>query len=661
MSESVTRKELFVQSLPSDATNQELTDFFSEFAPVRHAVVVTHPGTNECKGFGFVSFADADEAQQALEKAKKTQFKNRRLKIEFAKPRTRGGKDEEKEPKEVKTVEKRRPRLIIRNLPWGVRNPSELEQIFSKYGKVENAYIPRKPGGKMAGFAFVTMMKHAHAIRAVEGSKDLKIAGRPVAVDFAIQKEKWLNKDSQDGEDDEESESEDDEDSMNVDEEDVDEEDVEDASEAEDENEDDDDEDEDEDEDDDEDEEDEDEEEDDEEEDDKPRYRPASNNHTIFVRNIPYDATEETLKEHFKQFGGIRYALPVMDRTLNQPKGTAFVAFYKEEDRDACVAGAPSNAQTGSSVLIADDADPRYVFEGRILSIARAVERDTANKLAESSAKQRAVLLGKEPEKKDKRNVFLLNEGRISSDSKLGANMTAAEKDMRESSYKLRKKQLEGNPSLHLSLTRLAVRNVPRSMNAKAFKQLGRKAVVEFAKDVKEGKRQPLTKEEVLRSKKAAQDFDKPKSKHGVVKQTKVIREQKESGDIGRSRGYGFIEFRDHRTALMGLRWLNAHLVTRDEIVAGLEEEETKNIEKDATGRRLIVEFAIENAQVVKRRRDQEHKTRQSFKRKREVEEQQKKEEEEKKRADKKQKVNSEKEKVRKIIAHKRKAKRAKK
>ena len=64
-----------------------------------------------------------------------------------------------------------------------------------------------------------------------------------------------------------------------------------------------------------------------------------------------------------------------------------------------------------------------------------------------------------------------------------------------------------------------------------------------------------------------------------------------EKGGAGRSRGYGFIEYVSRRAALMGLRWLNGHPV------------------KAATGernKRLIVEFAIGNAQVVSRRKDRE-------------------------------------------------------
>lgn len=589
------KTELFVRSIPFEVTSSELSDFFSDVAPVKHAVVVTDAEGNS-RGFGFVSFTETDDATKALAECRKLKLKDRLLKIDFAKPRVRGDskdKSTEKSPEKSKVfvkeepLEKRRPRLIVRNLPWSVREPKQLEKIFAKYGNVTDVVIPRANGGRMTGFAFVTMRKKAHADLAIAGTKSLKIDGRQVAVDFAVEKRKWLNN-SKDEPEFDDSESEDEEKTLSELE-------ANDEDDDEDEN------------------EDEDEEDDDDEEmkdletqnfaPAKDRLRGAPTSFTVFVRNVPYDATAETLKEHFEEFGEVQYALPVMDKVLNQPKGTAFVAFKSEEDRDECVDNAPATNTT--SLLIPDDADPRYVFEGRILAVSKAVERETATRLATASANERNKLLGKAPEEKDKRNLFLLNEGRITANSKLAEKISAAELEIRQSSYDLRKQQLNKNPSLHLSLTRLAIRNLPRAMSEKALKALGRKAVVEFAKEVVEKKRQPLSKEEVIRSNKDKNSFGAVKSKHGVVRQSKIIMEQKGSGSLGRSRGYGFLEFRDHKAALMGLRWLNAHAVSTEETLEGATEEEKKNADmSDYKKRRLVVEFAIENAQVVKRRRD---------------------------------------------------------
>lgn len=615
-SESLDRKTLFVRSIPAAATSDELSEYFSQFVPVKHAVVVTDE-EKKSRGFGFVSFTMEEDTLTALVEAKKNKFQNNFLRVDIAKRRDRKGKKEEgvQEVKKVvaEPVEKRKARLIIRNLPWSCKEPDTLRKLFLKFGAVHDAYIPTKKGGLMKGFAFVTMKKNAAAERAVKESVGLKIDGREVAVDLAVEKSKWEKIQEEEAKEvksqarerpakEEEAEEE------NVEE--MEEDEVEEEEEKDNEDSD----------------ADSDSDTDSESESDefdklneieeeKPKTKLNKQEaFSVFVRNIPYDADNDSLKEHFSSFGPVKYALSVVDKVTGVAKGSAFVAFKTHEGYTDCLANAPSVSST--SMLISDDVAPEYVYQGRILSIVSTIDRDSANKLAERNSAKRKEEFGIDVGEKDKRNLFLLNEGRITENSKLAQFISTADMEIREKSYKLRVQQLNKNPTLHLSLTRLAIRNLPRAMTAKALKALGRKAVVQFATEVKDEKRQPLSKEEVSRSVKFKHDNEGPKGeeekkrkskKAGVVKQAKVIMEVKGSGEAGRSRGYGFIEYRDHKAALMGLRWLNAHEVTAAEILEGLDELEKKLAASEGINKRkLIVEFAIENAQVVKRRREME-------------------------------------------------------
>ncbi|WEJ93229.1 RNA recognition motif-containing protein [Yamadazyma tenuis] len=613
------RRTLFVRGVPFDATSDELSEYFSQFAPVKHAVIVTD-NEQKSRGFGFVSFTLDEDTVSALAESKKAKFKNRFLRVDMAKRRDRKDTGKEHRPKReaIAPIEKRRARLIVRNLPWSCKKPEVLRNIFSKYGAVFDAYIPKKKNGQMLGFAFVVMKKDVAAEKAVKESVGLKIDGREVAVDFAVEKSKWEElKEDEEEEKDEEEDNEPEKAEIDEDEDDDGEEELEDDNQENDDDED----------------EDTDAEdvgefdslntlkEPEDEPEEKPQEAPQPKKNkqeafSIFVRNIPYDTTAEGLKEHFERFGFVKYALPVKDRETGISKGSAFVAFVKEEAYSKCIDNAP--VVNSSSLLIADDVSPDYVFEGRVLNITSAVDRKSADMLAERNAAKRKEAMGQEIGLKDRRNLFLLNEGRITENSKLAQFITKTDMEVRDKSYKLRVQQLNKNPSLHLSLTRLAIRNLPRAMNSKALKALGRKAVVQFATEVKNGLRQPLSKEEVTRSIDNKHDNKDPeeakpkKSKNaGVVKQAKVVMEVKGSGEVGRSRGYGFIEFRDHKVALMGLRWLNAHEVGIEEILEGLNDEERKLAELTGLNKRkLIVEFAVENSQVVKRRRDKVYQAR---------------------------------------------------
>lgn len=607
--DNLDRKTLFVRSIPKSATDEELSEHFSQFVPVKHAVIVLDE-EKKSRGFGFVSFTEEEDTLTALVESKKARFKGQLLRVDIARRRDRKNPENGEAPAkhEPEHVEKRKARLIVRNLPWSCNDGDKLKKVFLKFGAVHEAYVPAKKGGLMKGFGFVVMKKNAAAERAVQESAGLKIDGRLVSVDVALEKSKWEEAQAREGtgrerhsqaskdlvqtkpEDSDSGDEDDTDDSDN----DSDEDDTEfdQLNNPEEEGDD-----------------------EDEMDEGSGEARPKHNRqeaYSVFVRNIPYDADKESLQEHFSKFGAVKYALPVIDKVTGLAKGSAFVAFRLADAYDKCLENAPTASAT--SMLISDDVDPEYVYQGRILSISPTVDRNSATKLADRNSTQRGEVYGKSPADRDKRNLYLLNEGRITENSKLAQFVSKTDMELREKSYKLRVQQLNKNPTLHLSLTRLAVRNIPRSMTDKTLKALGRKAVVEFAKEVKDGKRQTLSKEEVNRSIKSKHEVDeetaaveekKKNKKKGVVRQAKVIMEVKSSGDVGRSRGYGFIEFRDHKAALMGLRWMNAHQVTMDELTEYMTEEQRQEARLDATNKRqLIVEFAVENAQVVKRRRE---------------------------------------------------------
>ncbi|EFQ86926.1 hypothetical protein CFE70_008137 [Pyrenophora teres f. teres 0-1] len=631
----VARRQLFVRGLAPNVTSEDLTEYFSESYPIKNALVVLDKETRESKSYGFVTFADVEDAQRAKEELNNTEIKGKKIKVDFAEARQREGEekrpsagDRAKAEREQQIKEAQTPKLIIRNLPWTIKTPEDLQKIFRSYGKVNFVNLPKKPNGELRGFGFVSLRGKKNAERAIQELNGKEIGERPIAVDWAVDRDTWQNlqKTEQEGDDeakagaDDEDEDMDDAESSVVS--------SDDDSEADGSDEDD-------------------EDEDDDEDDSNTDYediseddeeggvelednRPKREEYTLFVRNVPFTVDDERLKEHFQQFGGIRFARVVVDRETERPKGTGFVSFFAEEDMINCLKGVPrvklqkknldkkdgSTITVTHSVLEDEDADPtgKYTIDGRILQISRAVDKNEATRLTAEGAASRYN------RDKDKRRLYLLSEGTISSNSPLYQKLSPSEIKMREESATMRRKQIQENPSLHLSLTRLSIRNIPRSITSKDLKQLARSAVVGFAADVKEGKRQKLNKEEVIRGGQemlVAEKMRKKKGK-GIVKQAKVVYETpagskvSEDTGAGRSRGYGFIEYYTHRNALMGLRWLNGHAVDykikNDPSIKNNKKKAQEALEDKR--KRLIVEFAIENANVVNRRSDREEKAR---------------------------------------------------
>jgi nucleolar protein 4 len=616
---------LFVRSLPATATKDSLAEFFSQSYVLKHAVTVNN-SEKQCKGYGFVTFADLEDAQSALEELNGADFEGKKIRVEYAQQRHReidekigkskpAAKSQQiKQDREDEHASNQPQKLIIRNLPWSVKNIEDLSALFRSYGKVKWADLP-KQNNKLRGFGFVILRGKKNAEKALQGVNGKEIDGRTLAVDWAVDREQWENVKKDDGDEEEKKESKEGEDVV-----------MEDKAAKEDDDETSSDEDDDEEEDEDEDDEDLDDLEDLDEEARKEPIEDDRNECTVFLRNLPFTCTDDTLYEHFTQFGPLRYARIVVDRETERPRGTGFVCFWKVEDCMTCVREAPkpdtvvadkerSKPAMKHSILQHENSDPtgRYTLDGRVLQVARAVNKREATKLEEEGVSRRLV------RDKDKRRLYLLSEGTIPSNSPLYKKLSPSEIKMREESFKQREGFIKKNPALHLSLTRLSIRNLPRHITSKDLKQLAREAVVGFAKDVKAEKRQSLSREEQQRSRETMKELEheRKEKKAGIVRQAKIVFETREGTKVpekaggGRSRGYGFIEYYTHRHALMGLRWLNCHPI---EIPANSDSEEKEK------RKRLVVEFAIENAQVIKRRQELQDKKKQQAKEKAEKE-----------------------------------------
>jgi nucleolar protein 4 len=187
------------------------------------------------------------------------------------------------------------------------------------------------------------------------------------------------------------------------------------------------------------------------------------------------------------------------------------------------------------------------------------------------------------------------------------------------------------------------VRQLPRWATESVLKRLANHAVKEFEKDVAGGKRAGLTAGELADIRveddkngnvKRAGKRKKRKELSTIVKQAKVVRQNDGTDPLtgkSKSAGYGFLEMQQHRDALRVLRWVNdqtalgpllvewrvkelAQLIEqekkkpkdkRDDSRLKRMQDEVKNrstVKRDGH-RRVIVEFAVENAQVVMRRR----------------------------------------------------------
>lgn len=219
--------------------------------------------------------------------------------------------------KEIKLGrQKRRARLIVRNISFKSKKESLMEH-FSKFGKIEELDILKKHDGKMVGCAFVQFEKVTDAAKAILMSSGKEILGRMVYVDWAVSKDRYdkqkQNPNVQVKEENDEQEikieddaeveikHEEDDSEMDSDEEDSKDFKMETDSQA------------------------------DGDEVNKKAIKKRSNDVsegcTVFIKNVPFDATNDDLMQCCKKFGPLWYGLITKDHVSGHSKGTGFVKF----------------------------------------------------------------------------------------------------------------------------------------------------------------------------------------------------------------------------------------------------------------------------------------------------------------------------------------------
>ncbi|CAL5229018.1 g12263 [Coccomyxa viridis] len=470
-------------------------------------------------------------------------------------------------------------RLILRNLPFNVKE-DELRAVLSPAGFVWELTVPRTPDGKARGFAFAGFMCRAHAEKAIKVANGQVVGGRTIAVDWAVSKAQFQSASAADkpGEPkqpehpglDSASDSAD-EDAMSE----TDEEgepgmhlederklmrsvlsqfddgpaktELQDAKQpAEGDKADGDDT----------------ADAESEGEEDAEEARAAGNKAkaqkiggapaeasaptqdnveaTVFVRGLPLDTLQYELQDRMSRYGKLKACRLVKDKSTQKLKGTAFVEYERLEDAQRA-ADACTKARSGGG--------PAVAVRGVQLDIDLALTQDGARTLASGRAGTPS---------KDNRNLYLMKEGQIEEGSAAWQAMSAADQTKRKRAAAESRTKLK-SPNFFVSHTRLCLRNLPHQISEKALKDLVIAAVKERA-----SKAEP------------------------TVKQVKILRDTDKAGEAkpksAKSKGFAFVELTDHEHALCALRQLNNNPVPF------------------GTERRPVVEFAIENAQALKKR-----------------------------------------------------------
>ncbi|KAL1506746.1 hypothetical protein ABEB36_006050 [Hypothenemus hampei] len=383
--------------------------------------------------------------------------------------------------KHKELLKDKRAKLVIKNLPFKATEES-IRSHFGQYGEISKVNLLKKPDGKLVGCAFVQFNLVQFAKQARHYTNNKPFLGRNIIVDFAQAKDKYISEKFEETiaikgetEDNIKNESSDDGNieihdatKFNSDlEESIKEETSSQISES-----------------------------------TQKRFHShdVHEGKTVFIKNVPFQATNEDLKECMSQYGPLYYALICMDKLTEHSKGTAFVKFVNKEDADKAL-----SAGTELTLL------------GNVLDCHPAIDKDDLKK----KEKEQNELKTKS---KDSRNLYLVKEGVILAGTSSAEGVSASDmaKRLQIEQYKT---QMLRNLHTFVSRERLVVHNLPAAWDDAKLRML----------------------------------CQKHGGKGAVIKEARVMRDLRKlnSQGVGESKRFGFVAFSKHEHALAALRSLN--------------------------------------------------------------------------------------------------------
>ncbi|KAF3438961.1 hypothetical protein FNV43_RR17236 [Rhamnella rubrinervis] len=167
-------RKLVVLGIPWDVDTDGLREYMSKFGDLEDCIVMKERSTGRSRGFGYVTFASAEDAKNAL--SGEHFLGNRMLEVKVATPK-----------EEMRAPAKKVTRIFVARIPQSVTQ-ANFRSYFEKYGEITDLYMPKDQGSKMhRGIGFITFA-NAESVDSLM-SETHELGGSNVVVDRATPKE----------------------------------------------------------------------------------------------------------------------------------------------------------------------------------------------------------------------------------------------------------------------------------------------------------------------------------------------------------------------------------------------------------------------------------------------------------------------------------------
>ncbi|KAA3461349.1 heterogeneous nuclear ribonucleoprotein A2-like protein 1-like isoform X2 [Gossypium australe] len=166
-------RKLVVLGIPWEVDTEGLRKYMSNYGDLEDCIVMKERSTGRSRGFGYVTFASANDAKSVL--SREHILGERLLEVKIATPK-----------EEMKSPVKKVTRIFVARIPLSV-DESTFQRHFEEYGEITDLYMPKDQVSKAhRGFGFITFASAGSVENLMADTHEL--GGATVVVDRATPK-----------------------------------------------------------------------------------------------------------------------------------------------------------------------------------------------------------------------------------------------------------------------------------------------------------------------------------------------------------------------------------------------------------------------------------------------------------------------------------------
>ena len=185
-----TFNNVYVKNFDDEFNDETLKELFAEYGPIKSAKVMTND-EGKSMGFGFVSFENPKDAENAVAALNGKELKNKKnLFVGCAQKKAERQKELKKKFEKIKSEKMNETKgfnLYVKNLDDSVTD-EDLRQKFSSCGQITSAKVMMEDG-RSKGFGFVCFSNINEAAKAVTELNNQLLFSKPLYVAIAQSKD----------------------------------------------------------------------------------------------------------------------------------------------------------------------------------------------------------------------------------------------------------------------------------------------------------------------------------------------------------------------------------------------------------------------------------------------------------------------------------------